>query len=225
VDTILGVDILDNNLTGTDIKNDSIGAIDIGSQQVGSDEVANDSLLQSDIRAGAVTSDEVLDSSLGNGDFLTGSVDSRVATDNSLTGADINESTLNVPHIPTTASFWFVQPVDSYDNVFVRVASKSLSAGDYVFLATINTTGCPGCYIDEHVLDAECQLRNPSGSVIGGTTDRRYIPPTDEVKRSLSFNGGAALPNGGTVSVWCRGQFAESIDSGQILTLRVDGFN
>jgi hypothetical protein len=206
VDTILGVDILDNNLTGSDIKDDSIGAIDIGSQQVGSDEVANDSLLQSDIRAGAVTSDEVLD--------------------NSLTGADINESTLNVPHIPTTANFWFVQPTQSTNSAFVQVASKNLPAGDYVFLATINTTGCPGCFIDEHVLDAECQLRNPSGSVIGGTIDRRYIPPTDRVKRSLSFNGGAALPNGGTVSVWCRGQtMTESIDSGQILTLRVDGFN
>ncbi len=95
-----------------------------------------------------------------------------------------------------------------------------------MFLATINTTGCQGCFIDEHVLDAECQLRNPSGTVIGGTTDRRYVPGTQTIKRSMSFNGGAALPAGGTVSVWCRGQdLPERIDSGQVLTLRVDGFS
>ena len=236
VSTFLGADVVDGTLTGADVGDNSLAINDIGSESVGADEVLNNSLLSSDlstdsaggdeIASQSVGADEVVNNSLLSSDLSTSSVGSDEVTNDSLTGADINESTLNVPHIPTTANFWFAQFATSNDNVFVQVASKTLPAGDYVFLATINTTGCPGCFHDEHIFDAECQLRNPSGGVIGGTTDRRWVPADDEIRRSLSFNGGTTIPAaGGTVSVWCRGDIQENINNGQILTLRVDGFN
>jgi hypothetical protein len=207
VSTFLGADVVDGTLTGADVGDNSLAINDIGSQSVGADEVVNNSLLSSDLSTSSVGSDEV--------------------TNDSLTGADINESTLNVPHIPTTANFSFAQgtQINTHD-VFVQLLSKTLPAGDYVFLATFNTTGCPGCFHDAHIADAECQLRNAGGSVIGGTTDRRWIPADDTIKRSLSFNGGTTIPaGGGTVTVWCRSQVQEDINNGQMLTLRVDGFN
>ncbi len=181
--TIRSSDIVDNEITTTDVRDDSlgfgglfhqdlasgsvrgseiqdgaVGVDDIGSQQVGSDEVVNDSLLQSDIRAGAVTGDEVLD--------------------NSLTGTDINESTFNLPPT-TTATFVGVTGGNgTVTDAFKKVASRFLPAGSYAVTATANlgqTTD--GADIDR---DAQCELRN-GADFIGGALDRRTDPrqPSD----------------------------------------------
>jgi hypothetical protein len=206
---IFGNDVRDGSLTGTDIANESIGAADIGSQQVGPDEVINDSLLQSDIRAGAVTGDEVLD--------------------NSLTGTDINESTLNMP--PTTTATFASNPSElTLGSSFTKVASKNLPAGSWAIVATANTRASAGG-AGPFNRTAVCELRNGT-SFIGGTTDRRVIPASDSVNRSLSMNGGAqVLAGGGEVSLWCNTQgpdpvqFSERVTSAQMMMIRLDGFS
>jgi hypothetical protein len=77
--TIATGDIIDNQVTSADVRDDNLGFGGLAAQDLG---------------PGSVRSSEVQDNSLGNGDFLTGSVDGRVATDNSLTGADIDEGSL-----------------------------------------------------------------------------------------------------------------------------------
>ena len=206
---ILGVDIVDNNLTGVDIRDSSIFANDIGSQQVASDEVANDSLLQSDIRAGAVTSDEVLD--------------------NSLTGADISESSLNLP-ATTTGTFAGQGGVSLADNgTFAKVTSKSLPAGSYAIAATANVAvrigGDPG---NTEYRDTTCELRGTNGAYIGGGRDRRLYPHVETTTVSISMNGGAQVPaGGGEVGLYCRyqegGAFSRTAD-GQMMILKLDGF-
>jgi hypothetical protein len=73
--------------------------------------------------------------------------------------------------------------------------------------------------------DANCELRSGS-TVMGGATDRRTIPETDTVKRTLSMNGGAALPAGGEISLRCRSQDSqnERVDDAQLMITQVGGF-
>jgi hypothetical protein len=47
---------------------------------------------------------------------------------------------------------------------------------------------------------------NQTGNFIGGATDRRETPSGQQTKMSLSMNGGAQVPAGGDVRLWCRVQ-------------------
>lgn len=200
---LTGADITNGALTGADISDNTIGVNDIGSQQVASDEVLNDSLLQSDIRAGAVTGDEVLD--------------------NSLTGADINESTLSTPP-STTATFAAPPGAVAISDAFTKIVGRNLPAGSYAVIATANIRSFFP-FAGDQIRDTACELRNGAG-FIGGATDRRVIPNGDNVRVSLSMNGGAQVPGGGgEVSLWCRyqGGNAEFV-YGQMMIIRLDGF-
>ena len=60
---------------------------------------------------------------------------------------------------------------------------------------------------------------------MGSATDRRVIPIDESIKRSLTMNGGASLPAGGEVSVWCRSQSAtEIVTDAQVMIMQVGGF-
>ena len=228
--TIRTGDIVDNEVTSADVRDDSLGFGGLGAQDLG---------------PGSVRSSEVQDFSLGNGDFLTGSVDGRVVTDNSITstdvqlstlqgsdvaantlaGADINESSLIMP--PTT-TVTFAGPSSAVslnnDASFTKVVGKTLPAGSYAIVATANTSSGVA-FRGDNVRDAVCELRN-GGGFIGGATDRRVIPEAEFVKRTLSMNGGAQVPaGGGEVSLWCKSQSAnETVDYAQMMITRVDGF-
>ena len=204
-------DIIDGEVRSADIRNDDIQSGDVKDGSINTFDVH--SFLGVDVVDGTLTSADIQDNSLGNGDFLDQSVDSRVVTNNSLlssdlstasvgsdevtndslTAADVNESTLNVPHIPTTANFWFAQPATSENDVFVQVASKNLAAGDYVFLPPSTPPAAKAASSTSTSSTPSASCATPSGGVIGGTSDRRYVPGTDTIKRSLSFNGGASL--------------------------------
>jgi hypothetical protein len=72
-------------------------------------------------------------------------------------------------------------------------------------------------------------LRNGT-NFIGGATDRRYHPASDDVNRSLSMNGGAQVPGGGgEVSLWCKSETnatnAERVIYAQMMMIRVGGFS
>ena len=207
LDGTLGTrDVSNNSLTGADVANDSIGVFDIGSQQVASDEVLNDSLLQSDIRAGAVTGDEVLD--------------------NSVTGADIDESTLNMPPTTTATFAGMINTVLHPADGFVKLGWKDLPRGNYAIVGTVNTTAIGTSDVSDPIRDLVCELRN-NGAFIGGATDRRHLTDFgDEVKRSLTMNGGAHVPAGGAqIGLYCRTTANnEFVDYGQLMVLRIDGF-
>jgi hypothetical protein len=113
------------------------------------------------------------------------------------------------------------------NNVFLKIVSKILPAGSWAIVATVNTTAFNGTFAPAHDVnaDANCELRNGT-AVIGAATDRRTIPETDLAKRTLSMNGGAFLPAGGEVSLWCRSQDFqdELVDNAQLMIMQVGGF-
>jgi hypothetical protein len=114
------------------------------------------------------------------------------------------------------------------DDSFKEVASKFVPEGSWVVVATVNTTAINGHYDGaDEITDLGCEVRS-GANVIGGGADRRFIPNGDQVKRSLTFNGGTQVPAGGiAVSVWCHSQDGpnESVDFVQMMFLQVGGFS
>ncbi len=110
------------------------------------------------------------------------------------------------------------------DATFTQVASKSLPAGDWAIVAYVNTTGFGG-FDGDFIRDAVCELRS-DGVVVGWAADRRVIPEFQNVRRSLSLNGGAHLPAGGVLSLWCRNQGqVESVDESKVMIMKIGGFS
>jgi hypothetical protein len=213
---VKSVDVANQDLTSSDIKDGSINTFDLtdGAGVAGTDIIDND-----------ITTADIKNFTLGNGDFLIGSVDSRVATDNSLTGADINESTLNMPPT-TTATFAGSGFVDlNDDSSFTKVVGKTLPAGSYAITATANIGGVmiSGADADR---STSCELRNGTGFIGGGGPDRRRTHSGEQTRISLSMNGGAQVPaGGGEVSLWCMYQGAGgTITNSQMMIIRLDGF-
>jgi hypothetical protein len=210
--TIRSGDIVDNEITTTDVRDDSLGF---------------GGLFHQDLAAGSVRGSEIENFSIGNGELITGSADTRAATDNSLTGADINESTLNLPARNIVVA---VTPV-GLDNAFTRVASRVLSAGSYSLTATVNLR-LEGAFIGgtNAPRDAQCELRN-GADFIGGAVDARNTRSLETTNVSLAMNGGANVPaGGGEVSLWCRqeqrteDEGGGSVESGQVTINRLAGF-
>lgn len=193
-----------NTVNSSDIVDGQVKSVDIGNNEVNSADVKDESLNTFDVHS-----------------FLGVDV-----VDNTLTGADINESTLNMP--PTTTAT-FAGPSSSplyLGDTFTKIAGKNLPAGSYAIAATANIR----VNNFDGVRDAVCELRNGSG-FIGGGTDAREALLNNHVSISLSMNGGAQVPaGGGEVSLWCRYQgvspdlFIASVDYGQMMIIRQDGF-
>ncbi len=212
--TIRSGDIVDNEVTTTDVRDDTLGF---------------GGLLSQDLAAGSVGTSEVANNSLGNGDFLTGSVDSRVATNDSLTGTDINESTLNLPP-STTAHFNGIFGTLGPNAGWQRVGLAGLSAGSWAIVATIQLDVKPAANETQRTIStATCELRNGEtrdAGFIGGASDRRERPAGGTVIRVITLNGGAQVPAGGSgiLSLWCISAANEDA-SGQIMGIKLDGFS
>jgi hypothetical protein len=217
--TIGGADVTNGSLTGADIFDNTIGGADITNGSLTGADVADNTIGVSDIGSQQVGSDEVLNDSLLTSDIRSGAVASDEVFDNSLTGTDINESTL----APTTTATFGTLTASNLDDTFRRVGVKSLPAGSYAVIATANTNhGIP--FAGDQVRDVVCELRNGT-SFIGGAADRRVLPDGDRVDPSLSMSGGAQVPaGGGEVSMWCRAQGVGSFNYGTMMIIRLDGF-
>lgn len=233
-----GANIVDESLTGVDIKNGSVATGDVTNESLtgadvknatlGGADVLDSSLTGADVAAGGLRGTDVADGSLVDLDIANESLTGGDIRNDALTGSDINEASLNLPQNNTTATFAGVTPISPLPiDQFVKVASKNLPAGSYALIGTANTeghhfalSGNPGIH------DVVCELRNGTG-FIGGAHDRRMIPSSDWVKRTLTMTGGAQVPaGGGEVSMWCRSQDdSESVTYGQIMILRLDGFS
>jgi len=127
----------------------------------------------------------------------------------------------------STVTFAFTtapQFLNGFGGPFKEVVAKNLPPGSWAIVATVNTTTHPNAGGSENITDMSCQLRN-GDAVIGSATDRRITPGSDTAKRSVSMNGGAYLPLGGRVSVWCFTQFGDTVDQAQMMMMRVGGFS
>jgi hypothetical protein len=103
-----------------------------------------------------------------------------------------------------------------------QVLSKALPAGNWVVVATA-TVEAP-LFNESTIVNTQCELRN-GPSVIGGTED--YKVTDQSVIVSLSMNGGAALPQGGTISLWCQQPNlpGTSLANAQMMIMQVGGFS
>jgi hypothetical protein len=126
------------------------------------------------------------------------------------------------------ATFAFTSSLVQLQPGFTQIAAKALPAGNWVVVATA-TVGSPAIDDDRYVTTF-CELRNGS-SVIGDTDDKRTLadfsaPNSDFVTVSLSMNGGAALPQGGTISLWCQQPNMPGVShaTGQMMIMQVGGF-
>ena len=123
----------------------------------------------------------------------------------------------------STVKFAFAENVQ-VGEAMTPVLTHNLPAGNWALIGTVNTRAGQGNFGGDRVSDLGCELRNGSG-VIGHAVDRRFIPEDDTVKRSLTLNGGAAVPaGGGTVSLWCHTQLDDYVNHAQIMLLQVGSF-
>jgi hypothetical protein len=124
----------------------------------------------------------------------------------------------------STATFAFTTaPVIIKENM-TKVLSKNLPAGSWALVATANISSPGPITGSDFIRTTRCELRS-GASVIGSASDRRSIVELDDVLRSLSMNGGAALLAGGEVSLWCADQTGNGkVDQAQMMILQVGSF-
>jgi hypothetical protein len=220
-------DVTNASLTGADVLDNTIGAGDITNGSLSGLDIADASIGLADIGSQTVGADEVVNDSLLQSDIRAGAVTSDEVLDNSLIGADINESTLSLPPT-TTATFAGGNVAIPHDGTFVKVTGKFLPAGSYAIAATANVRIHMGGSGNPAHRDAVCELRDMNGAFIGGARDRRSYPTAEITTASLSMNGGVQVPaGGGEVGLYCRYQpdsFNPTAD-GQMMIIRLDGFS
>jgi hypothetical protein len=137
------------------------------------------------------------------------------------TGPAGSEGPAGTPGISSATFAFTTSPVDLTPD-FTQIVSKNLPPGTWAVVATATVTSPTS--IDEHLVSTTCELRN-GATVIGRANDfTGFIQ--DFITRSLSMNGGAALPQGGVVSLWCvqPNQPGVSRASGQMMIMQVGGF-
>jgi hypothetical protein len=141
-------------------------------------------------------------------------------------GAKGDKGDPGAPGTPGISTVTFAFGSSDYlDDTPAKVASKTLAAGSWAVVATVNSSS--GFYFagGDHNADMGCELRN-GADVIGHATDRRVYPEGATVKRSLSMNGGAFIPaGGGEVSLWCTSQGIDYVADAQIMMMKVGGFS
>lgn len=214
--TIKTGDIVDDQVTSADVRDDRLGFGGLGAKDLGPYSVG-----KSEIDSQTVGADEVINNSLLSSDLSTDSVGSDEVQNNSLTGTDINESTLAMP--PTTTATVVGQGNVSVGDAFTRITGKTVPGGTYAVVATGNIDTPIGFGGHEIVGDAVCVLRNGS-TQIGIAPDRRTTGVDQFATVSLASNGTATVPAGGAeVSLWCRYQGGRALGDGQIMIVRTDG--
>jgi hypothetical protein len=108
-----------------------------------------------------------------------------------------------------------------------QTRSKTIPAGNWVVVATANIVNS-NFEDDDPAQFTSCELRN-GANVIGGASDIRPVVGTSlltNIAVSLTMNGGAALPQGGTISLWCRQPNAPGVSTAtaQMMIVQVGGF-
>ena len=102
-----------------------------------------------------------------------------------------------------------------------QVLSKQLPAGNWVVVASTGIhTNSP---TDTFIKSAGCELR--SGTLrIGGAGWSGSSEADWNQSVNLSMNGGAYLPEGGTISLWCYAFDGGTVSGTQMMIMQVGGF-
>jgi hypothetical protein len=108
------------------------------------------------------------------------------------------------------------------DDILRVVASKRLPAGSWAVVATVNTIGADTS--SHSGIDVACELRN-GANIIGGASDRRPREGGELDRRTLTMVGGAQVPEGGgDVSVLCRANGSQNVESCSMMMFQVGNF-
>lgn len=123
----------------------------------------------------------------------------------------------------STATFALANATILVGSQFTHVFSKSLPPGNWVVVATAGVSDDSAG--SEELKGGACELRNGSIS-IGRAGWSGFVHEDWGWGGTLSMNGGAALPEGGVISLWCRGSFDHGarISDAQMMFLQVGGF-
>jgi len=122
----------------------------------------------------------------------------------------------------TTATFALAPPPSvRVENAFTQVVSKNLPPGNWVVVATASVHSIGN-------LDTRgggCELRNGAIS-IGRANWGVFIFNENDMYMSfpVSINGGAALPQGGVVSLWCYAENGGEAYNAQMMIMQVGSF-
>jgi hypothetical protein len=110
-------------------------------------------------------------------------------------------------------------------DVLRKIVAKNVPAGSWGVVATVNTWVECGGFCGATISDVYCELRNGSG-FIGGAHDRRTNTQNQDIRRSLTMEGGAQVPSGGgEVSVWCSGNWADKVTGALMMMIQTGGFS
>jgi hypothetical protein len=74
----------------------------------------------------------------------------------------------------------------AFDNALTKIVSRYLPAGSWAAVATVNTS--PATIGADQMRTTQCELQNPSRSVVGGAKDRRLIPNGQQAHVSRETN-------------------------------------
>ena len=112
---------------------------------------------------------------------------------------------------------------------FFKVNEKALGPGSYAVIATASAVGAglSGSTASEIASASECQLRDPTGVVMGGNTATGSVDEFFSDRHEITVTGGAFVSEGGgIVSLWCRNVFARQtlVGGSQIMAIRHGGF-
>ena len=121
----------------------------------------------------------------------------------------------------TTATFALAPASVRIETAMTQVASKTLPAGNWAVVATasLHSVGV------RDTRSGGCELRHGSER-IGNAFWGAFIFNEDDMYMSfpVSMNGGAALPEGGVISLWCSASNGGEANSAQMMFLQVGSF-
>ena len=196
-------DIVDGEVKSVDIGNNEIGSSDVKDNSINTFDVH--SFLGADVVDGSLTgADMANNSSARHRPRSTGLSPQRQQKDhratlqgsdvaaNTLTGDDINESSLNLPQHPTTATFAGVT-AGQLDGTFTKFASKTCRRGARGHRRADGCEQAFGLSVPHPIpWTSSCaNFRNGSGFIGGAARPQGHPRKTTTTKVSLSMNGGA----------------------------------
>jgi hypothetical protein len=114
----------------------------------------------------------------------------------------------------------------------LKLVEKSLSAGSYVVVGTASGVGnASGPFRSGRFsIVNNCQLRDQNNGVIGVARASGEFEENGATVDTfdMAMTGGIFIPEGttGSVSLWCNGEFANSVavQQSQLLVLKIGGF-
>jgi hypothetical protein len=113
-------------------------------------------------------------------------------------------------------------PTAQVGETMTQVLSKQLPAGSWVVVSSTELrSNAPG---EQETKEVDCELRNGLISIGKGGFAIFVSETVNQVQPTISLNGGAFLPEGGTISLWCEADGGGTVFNSQMMIMQVGGF-